>query len=806
MQWLSRLSSLEHLDLTGANLSETSNWLQVLNNLPSLVDLRLSRCGLRLFDSIEVVNFTSLRVLDLSANNFDTLVVPHWIGSLEKLVHLDLSDCGLYKHLPIGLRNVTGLRYLNLSSNNFNFTFPSWFNVFVHLKVLDIADNLIHGEVLSTIGNLTSLVRLDLSRNKLEGTLTKSLCNFYRLDELYLSGNMFSGDIQNFLRCISKKLRFLYLGSNKLSGRLPSNLGQLARLREIDLVDNKLTGPLPISLGELRELEYLVISLNSLEGVVSEAHFRNMSRLKIFRANGNELTFRPSESWIPPFQVIGLSLRMWQLGPKFPRWIKHMTSLSYLSLAKTGIVDSIPDWFWDKTISQLGHLNLSGNLIHGQIPSLLNFRSDINVAVDLKCNLIDGPLPPISLSISILDLSHNRISGPMHRFLCNDTEGKNRLEILNVGGNYLSGQIPECWIKWPMLRVLRLEDNNLTGKIPSSIGFLTRLQSLHLRRNNLSGEMPLSLQKCNELMVLDIGRNFLTGRLPIWISRLSKLIVLNLRLNEFWGEIPFELCRLNSLQTLDLAGNNFSGNIPTCFGNFSVMAGKQRLSDHIYYSAVDTFGGVPDSQFLVLKGRFLEYINNLQFVMALDLSDNEFYGSIPVEITRLVRVQALNLSRNSLSGTIPESIADMEFLESLDVSRNKLSGEIPTSISGLTFLSHLNLSYNNLMGRIPTGTQIQGFDRSGFIGNRLCGPPLSGNCDEHNETFETEDEDESDGSLLGGDRFGFFLSAVLGFVFGFWVVLGPLFMNMSWRMTYFRFVTKIGNYVYYVCVKLFVRG
>nr|XP_051221494.1 receptor-like protein EIX1 [Lolium perenne] len=44
--WLSRLSSLEHLDMSSVNLGSIQNWVPVLNMLPSLKFLRLFRCQL----------------------------------------------------------------------------------------------------------------------------------------------------------------------------------------------------------------------------------------------------------------------------------------------------------------------------------------------------------------------------------------------------------------------------------------------------------------------------------------------------------------------------------------------------------------------------------------------------------------------------------------------------------------------------------------------------------------------------------------------------------------------------------------
>ena len=115
-------------------------------------------------------------------------------------------------------------------------------------------------------------------------------------------------------------------------------------------------------------------------------------------------------------------------------------------------------------------------------------------------------------------------------------------------------------------------------------------------------------------------------------------------------------------------------------------------------------------------------------------------------------------------------------MEALDFSQNQLFGEVPESISSLTFLSHLNLSNNKLTGRIPSGTKLRGFDPSSFMGNELCGPPLTLNCTEGGAlpTPDVANEREQDGNEFEIDWFYFFVSIAPGFVVGFWLVVGPL--------------------------------
>ena len=71
LQWLFSLPLLQHLNMSGVDLSKASDWLQLINTLPSLFDLRLSSSQLPFIPPTPTVNFSSLLTLDLSRNQFE---------------------------------------------------------------------------------------------------------------------------------------------------------------------------------------------------------------------------------------------------------------------------------------------------------------------------------------------------------------------------------------------------------------------------------------------------------------------------------------------------------------------------------------------------------------------------------------------------------------------------------------------------------------------------------------------------------------------------------------------------------------
>ena len=79
LNWVYGLSSLKVLDLGGVDLSNAEDWLDAVNMLPTLVELSLFFCKIhKLPQNLPHVNFTSLKILDLSYNDFSSTILD-WL-------------------------------------------------------------------------------------------------------------------------------------------------------------------------------------------------------------------------------------------------------------------------------------------------------------------------------------------------------------------------------------------------------------------------------------------------------------------------------------------------------------------------------------------------------------------------------------------------------------------------------------------------------------------------------------------------------------------------------------------------------
>ena len=88
-------------------------------------------------------------------------------------------------------------------------------------------------------------------------------------------------------------------------------------------------------------------------------------------------------------------------------------------------------------------------------------------------------------------------------------------------------------------------------------------------------------------------------------------------------------------------------------------------------------------------------------VVAIELTNNNLNGELPVSIGNLLHIKVLNLHNNNIKGSIPTSIGNLNKLKKLNLSLNTLQGSLPEEISKIESLEYLYLYSNDFIGIMP---------------------------------------------------------------------------------------------------------
>ncbi|KAJ6403882.1 hypothetical protein OIU84_012139 [Salix udensis] len=404
-----------------------------------------------------------MKTLSLSRNNFSGDISLE-LGFLSNLERLNLSHNSLSGLIPSFLDSMSSIKFLDLSENSFSGKLPDdLFRNSLSLRYLSLAGNLLRGPVPSSLLSCSSLNTINLSNNHFSGDpdFSRGIWSLKRLRKLDLSHNEFSGSVPQGASAIHN-LKELQLQGNRFSGSLPGDIGLCPHLNRLDLSSNRFSGALPESLQRLSSMNFFSLSKNMLAG-------------------------------------------------EFPQWIGSLTNLEYLDLSSNGLTGSIPSSIGD--LKSLRYLSLSNNKLFGIIPTSMASCTMLSV-IRLRSNSFNGSIPEglFDLGLEEVDIFTQWIGHiPAEKDICESGS----LNILQLDGNSLMGQIPEEIGNCSSLYLLSLAQNNLSGSIPESISRLNKLKILKLEFNELTGEIPQELGILENLLAVNISYNKLVGRLPV---------------------------------------------------------------------------------------------------------------------------------------------------------------------------------------------------------------------------------------------------------------------------------------------------
>jgi Leucine-rich repeat (LRR) protein len=237
--------------------------------------------------------------------------IPPELGNLTALCSLDLFANQLSGAIPPELGNLMSLNFLTLDYNQLSGAIPPELGNLANLMFLGLSSNQLSGAIPPQLGNLPSLNSLNLRHNQLSGALPQRLTNLklvsFNFDNtslcepLYAAFQRWLAGIQNLMRtgilcddcakvtevpkvecealaalyydangggwvnaggwivtatpctwygvsCDTGRVVSLSLPANQLSGTIPGEMGNLAKLQTLLLSSNALSGTLPYSL------------------------------------------------------------------------------------------------------------------------------------------------------------------------------------------------------------------------------------------------------------------------------------------------------------------------------------------------------------------------------------------------------------------------------------------------------------------------------------------------------------------------------------------------------------------------------
>ncbi|PLB50554.1 leucine-rich repeat-containing protein 40 [Aspergillus steynii IBT 23096] len=466
-----QFGGLELLDLHGNLLRSLPMGLRRLQRLHTL---NLSNNSLTMHGMHVIVEMESLRDLRLAKNQLQGKLTSD-IGHLKNLETLDLHNNSI-TDLPEELRSLKCLRFLNVGNNQLA-SLPFEALSQLPLKDLNAQRNKLSGTLIpANVTKLETLQNLDVSSNALVQLSGQGDIELPSLQTLAISMNR----IQK-LPSISRWRELLTLSAedNKIC-EIPHGFVELKSIKNVDFTGNDIS-KLDERIGLIESLSTFRIANNPLR----ERRFLGMSTEDLKR----DLRNRCEPEVQDTDDEEGSVATQFTLAPETP--------------AQTSAWQIKPGGTLDRSYTDMRELEV-------ERLDEINFE-EIRCLCLQHNGLRSFPAPALSMlaaNLTDLDLSNNPLDS---NSLLSSSLMLPSLQHLNLSATTLTTLTPVfAYLKAPSLTFLDVSYNRLSGPLPPARLSYPNLMTLLAADNRLDG---IDFDAVQGLQVLDVGNNNI-GSLP----------------------------------------------------------------------------------------------------------------------------------------------------------------------------------------------------------------------------------------------------------------------------------------------------